>query len=78
MAAEIGDRYSARNFRPGGATRGLSAGLPLDLVMHIGRWRDATTVYGHYLRSAATVNTTDALLGVTLALWMLRSLSSLR
>jgi hypothetical protein len=64
VAAEMGDRYSARNFRPGGATRGLAAGLPLDLVMHIGRWRDANTVYGHYLRSAATVNTTDALLGV--------------
>lgn len=64
VAADMPDRYSARNFRPGGATRGLAAGLPLDLVMHIGRWRDANTVYGHYLRSAATVNTTDALLGV--------------
>jgi hypothetical protein len=63
-AAGMGERFSARNFRPGGATRGLAAGLPLDLVMHIGRWRDCNTVYDHYLRSSPGVNTTDALLGV--------------
>jgi len=64
QAAGIGDRYTARNFRPGGATRGIAAGLPLDLVMHIGRWRDINTVYAHYLRSSPGANTTDALLGV--------------
>lgn len=29
--------FSARNFRPGGATRGIEGGLPLDLIMHVGR-----------------------------------------
>ena len=62
--AGIGDAFSGRNFRPGGATRGLAAGLPLDLVMHIGRWRDPSTVFGHYVRSAQPPGTSDALLGV--------------
>lgn len=57
--------FTARTFRPGGATRGIEGGLPLDLVMHIGRWRSADTVYGHYLRSQRSVNVSDVLLGVT-------------
>ena len=63
-AAGIGDAFSGRNFRPGGATRGLSGGLPLDLVMHIGRWRDPATVYGHYVRSERPSSTSDVLLGI--------------
>jgi site-specific recombinase XerD len=63
-AAGIGDVFSGRNFRPGGATRGLAGGLPLDLVMHIGRWRDPSTVYGHYVRSERPATTTDVLLGI--------------
>ena len=58
--------FSARNFRPGGATRGMEGGLPLDLVMHIGRWKNMDTVYNHYLRSRRNnFNVTDVLLDVT-------------
>jgi len=64
VAAGIGDQFSGRNFRPGGATRGIEGGLPLDLVMHIGRWRDPATVYGHYVRSRRPESTTDVLMGV--------------
>ncbi len=56
--------FSARNFRPGGANRGLQGGLPLDLVMHIGRWRNWNTVFNHYLLSDRPVNTTDILVGL--------------
>ena len=56
--------FSGRNFRPGGANRGLQGGLPLDLVMHIGRWRNFNTVYNHYLLSDRPVNTTDVLVGL--------------
>lgn len=62
--AGLGAVFTARNFRPGGATRGIEGGLPLDLVMHIGRWRSADTVYAHYLRSARPVNVSDTLLAV--------------
>ena len=65
-AAGIGDVFSGRNFRPGGATRGLAGGLPLDLVMHIGRWRDSSTVYGHYVRSEQPASTSDVLMGIRL------------
>ena len=57
--------FTARTFRPGGATRGIEGGLPLDLVMHIGRWRSVDTVYGHYLHSRRSVNVTDVLLGTS-------------
>lgn len=58
--------FTARNFRPGGATRGIEGHLPLDLVMHIGRWRNHDTVYNHYLRSARTINSSDVLVGLDL------------
>lgn len=64
VAAGIGDVFSGRNFRPGGATRGIAGGLPLDLVMHIGRWRDPSTVYGHYIRSERPAGVSDVLLGL--------------
>lgn len=62
--AGIGNVFSGRNFRPGGATRGLAGGLPLDYVMHTGRWSNAGTVYGHYVRTARQENATDILMGL--------------
>ncbi len=56
--------FTGRNFRPGGATRGLAGGLPLDLVMHIGRWRDSSTVLDHYVRSERPAGVTDVLMGI--------------
>jgi hypothetical protein len=46
----------------------MEGGLPLDLVMHIGRWKNMDTVYNHYLRSRRNnFNVTDVLLDVTAA-----------
>lgn len=55
--------FSGRNFRAGGATRGLQAKIPLDVVMHVGRWRSSSTVQRHYVSRFKDFNVTDAILG---------------
>jgi len=55
--------FSGRNFRPGGATRGMQSRVPLDVIMQIGRWRDASVVQRHYVSRARDSNVTDAILG---------------
>ena len=65
--AGLGGRgYTAKCFRPTGATNAIALGLDPDLARHIGRWRSAEVFEKHYVHSRVPDQyTDDMLLNVT-------------
>ncbi len=54
--------YSAKCFRPTGATHAVSSGLHPDIARHIGRWRSQEVFEKHYLHSKVPVHYVDTML----------------
>jgi hypothetical protein len=54
--------YSAKSFRPSGATHAISMGLHPDTVRHIGRWRSQEVFEKHYVNYRVPQNYTNDLL----------------
>lgn len=51
LAGLGGMGYSAKCFRPTGATRAIELGIDPDIVRHIGRWRSAEVFEKHYVHN---------------------------
>ena len=50
--AGLSDRqYTARSFRPTGATQAISCGIHPDVARHVGRWRSEETFDKHYVHT---------------------------
>ena len=54
--------YSAKCFRPTGATQAVAAGVNPDTVMKIGRWKTASVFYEHYVHGRTPKDFTDKIL----------------
>jgi integrase len=46
-----GKGYTAKNFRPTGATCAINNGINPDIARHIGRWRSSDTFEKHYVHT---------------------------
>ena len=46
-----GKGFTAKSFRPTGATCALDTGINPDVARYIGRWRSADTFFKHYVHS---------------------------
>ncbi len=55
-------KYSAKNFRPTGATWAIQEGMNSEQVRQLGRWKDPTTFYKHYVHANPDSQMTDAIL----------------
>ena len=58
------DIYSAKSFRPSGATKAVSVGFEPNMVQKVGRWKTSTVFFDHYVHSQVPNNFTDKLLSV--------------
>ena len=58
------DIYSAKSFRPSGATKAVSVGFDPNMVQKVGRWKTSTVFFEHYVHSQVPNNFTDKLLSV--------------
>ena len=56
--------YSAKCFRPSGATKAISEGFDPNMVQKVGRWKTPTVFFEHYVHSQVPKNFTDSLLSV--------------
>ena len=56
--------YSAKCFRPSGATAAIEAGMDPNIVRTVGRWRNAETFEKHYVHARTPAVFTDAVLGI--------------
>ena len=63
MAGLSGKGYSAKCFRPTGATTAVEAGLSPDTIRAVGRWKNAETFEKHYVHSAPAAHFTSKILG---------------
>lgn len=54
--------YSAKCFRPTGATNAIALGLNPDLARHIGRWKSQEVFEKHYVHSRVPEHYTDSML----------------
>ena len=51
--------YSAKSFRPSGATRSVESGLDPDKARRIGRWKTSTVFFEHYVHDKTPSNYTN-------------------
>ena len=51
--------YSAKSFRPTGATRAIEAGCDPDKVRRLGRWKTSSVFFEHYVHDKPPQNITD-------------------
>ena len=51
--------YSAKCFRPTGATAAVAAGVDPETVMKIGRWKTTSVFFEHYVHSRTPKDLTD-------------------
>ncbi len=56
--------YSAKNFRPTGATTAIDQGMNSEQVRALGRWKNQDTFLKHYVHSQPSTKMTDAILCV--------------
>ena len=56
--------YSAKSFRPTGATRAIEQGIDPDKVRRLGRWKTQTVFFEHYVHDKVPLSTTDSIIGV--------------
>ena len=57
-----GQGYSAKSFRPTGATAAVNTGCDPKTAMQIGRWKTDSVFYTHYVHSTPAQDYTDRLL----------------
>lgn len=57
--------YSAKDFRPTGATQAMKAGVAEATVMKVGRWRSVDVFREHYVHYQTESDYTDRVLGTT-------------
>ena len=57
--------YTAKDFRPTGATLAMKAGIPEATVMKVGRWRSVDVFREHYVHYQTESDYTDRVLGTT-------------
>ena len=57
-------KYSAKSFRPTGATISIQAGCNPDIVRHVGRWKSKEVFEKHYVHSNAQDSFSDIVLKV--------------
>ena len=53
------DKYSAKCFRPTGATRAVELGFEPNIVQKLGRWKTASVFFEHYVHANVPKNFTD-------------------
>lgn len=51
--------YSAKSFRPSGATRSVNSGMDPDKARRIGRWKTSSVFFEHYVFDKTPANYTD-------------------
>jgi integrase len=56
-----GRGYSAKSFRPTGATRSVAAGIKPELIMQIGRWKTKEVFFNNYVHKVVPDNFTDVI-----------------
>ena len=54
--------FSAKNFRPSGATSAVKAGMDPDAIMKVGRWKSRETFMTHYVHAKPISSFTDNVL----------------
>ena len=64
MAGLGGQGFSAKSFRPTGASHAVEQGLQPDTIRKVGRWKSQETFESHYVHSRPAVYFTDKILGV--------------
>ena len=55
--------FSAKSFRPTGATRSIAAGVIPEIVMKVGRWATKGVFLNNYVHKVAPANFTDNIVG---------------
>ena len=58
-----GQGFSAKSFRPTGATRAIDAGIDPDIVQKVGRWKCTEVFRNHYVHSKTPKEFTSAVIG---------------
>ena len=53
--------YSAKSFRPMGATNAVESGLDPDVIMKVGRWKSCETFMTHYVHAKPVSSFTDSI-----------------
>ena len=62
MAGLSGLGFTAKSFRPTGATRAVDGQIDPHVVMSIGRWKTADVFYRHYVHSIPPTNFSDKII----------------
>ena len=57
--------FSAKCFRPTGATKAVSEGFDPNIVLKVGRWKTPSVFFEHYVHSRVPSDFTDKILSVT-------------
>ena len=55
--------YSAKSFRPTGATRSVAAGIMPELIMQVGRWKTKEVFFNNYVHKVIPSTFSDVILG---------------
>lgn len=58
-----GQGFSAKSFRPTGATRAIDAGIDPNIVQKMGRWKCTEVFRDHYIHSKTPAEFTSAIIG---------------
>ena len=56
------DQFSAKSFRPTGATRAVEQNFDRDLVMQTGRWKTGSVFFEHYVHAKPPTSYTDCII----------------
>jgi len=62
MAGLAGQGYSAKSFRPTGATCAIEGKIEPETVRKVGRWKNAEVFFSHYVHSRTPDGFTDSIL----------------
>ena len=62
LAGLAGMGFTAKSFRPTGATKAIERGIEPEIVQKVGRWKSTDVFYQHYVHSRTPVEFTDAIL----------------
>ena len=58
------EMYSAKNFRPTGATTAVAAGIDPNIVQKVGRWKTTSVFFEHYVHSRTPCDFSDKVLKI--------------
>jgi hypothetical protein len=59
LAGLGGQGFSAKSFRPTGATSAIEKGINPEIVRKVGRWKDSEVFFAHYVHARTPDNFTD-------------------